>query len=225
MLVVAACYDGAPGAHESRLRLPSAPRASPARRRSSRRHRPREERSGNWLSLKPAQALLNAPDISTTQGLQDRAIIAVLLGCALRRSEVAALTEADRRCSGGLTPEATGAARRANTAELFGVVTGTQRLRSPTVLWCPCGFSAGRAPVGHGARLKTPAPRDRALRWPTMTERFRGWRVWVGAGQGAESSAGGCLRGTPLLRAHDARSNPASCTPRWRRPATAASGA
>ncbi len=51
-------------------------------------------RAGNWLSLKQAQALLNAPDITTTKGLRDRAIIAVLLGCALRRSEVAALTMA-----------------------------------------------------------------------------------------------------------------------------------
>jgi site-specific recombinase XerD len=49
-------------------------------------------RMGNWLSLKQAQALLNAPDITTTKGLRDRAIIAVLLGCALRRSEVASLT-------------------------------------------------------------------------------------------------------------------------------------
>jgi integrase len=49
-------------------------------------------RLGNWLSLKQAQALLNAPDITTTKGLRDRAIIAVLLGCGLRRSEVSAMT-------------------------------------------------------------------------------------------------------------------------------------
>jgi hypothetical protein len=51
-------------------------------------------RAGNWLSLKQSQTLLNAPDISTLKGLRDRAMIAVLLGCALRRSEVAALTMA-----------------------------------------------------------------------------------------------------------------------------------
>jgi len=49
-------------------------------------------RLGNWLSVKQAQALLNAPDAATNKGLCDRAILAVLLGCGLRRSEVAALT-------------------------------------------------------------------------------------------------------------------------------------
>src|SRR5271166_271870 len=49
-------------------------------------------RVGNWLSLRQAQALLNASDVRTKKGLRDRAMFATLLGCGLRRSELAALT-------------------------------------------------------------------------------------------------------------------------------------
>src|SRR3954453_19369083 len=49
-------------------------------------------RVGNWLSLRQAQTLLNTPDIRTKKGLRDRAMFATLLGCGLRRSELANLT-------------------------------------------------------------------------------------------------------------------------------------
>jgi integrase/recombinase XerD len=49
-------------------------------------------RTGNWLDLKQAQALLNAPDITTLEGVRDRALLAVPIGCGLRRTEVSDMT-------------------------------------------------------------------------------------------------------------------------------------
>jgi site-specific recombinase XerD len=48
-------------------------------------------RIGNWLDRQQAEQLLNAPDRSTITGKRDRAILAVLIGCGLRRSEAAGL--------------------------------------------------------------------------------------------------------------------------------------
>lgn len=49
------------------------------------------QRSGNWLSREQAQQLLEAPDLSTRKGIRDQALLAVLLGCGLRREEAAGL--------------------------------------------------------------------------------------------------------------------------------------
>src|SRR5262249_47519962 len=48
-------------------------------------------RLGNWLSANEARALWQSPDVETLKGKRDRAIIAVLLGCGLRRRELADL--------------------------------------------------------------------------------------------------------------------------------------
>jgi len=48
-------------------------------------------RAGNWLTREQAQALINSTDTTTRKGLRDRAILAVMIGAGLRRSEVAAL--------------------------------------------------------------------------------------------------------------------------------------
>lgn len=49
-------------------------------------------RTGNWLTREEAQQWLAAPDKRTMRGRRDRALLAVLIGCGLRRSEAASLT-------------------------------------------------------------------------------------------------------------------------------------
>jgi len=49
-------------------------------------------RLGNWLTKDQAQKLVNSTDKTTLKGLRDRAILAVMIGGGLRRSEVAGLT-------------------------------------------------------------------------------------------------------------------------------------
>jgi len=51
-------------------------------------------RTGNWLTREQAQALLNTPNAETLRGKRDRAILAVLMGAGLRRSEAARLAMA-----------------------------------------------------------------------------------------------------------------------------------
>lgn len=49
-------------------------------------------RAGNWLTKQQAQDIILAPNVLTLKGLRDRAVLAVMIGGGLRRSEVAALT-------------------------------------------------------------------------------------------------------------------------------------
>jgi integrase len=51
----------------------------------------RGTRAGNWLTRDQAQELLNLPDPETLKGKRDRAVLALLIGCALRRSEAVGL--------------------------------------------------------------------------------------------------------------------------------------
>src|SRR5262252_3040425 len=49
-------------------------------------------RLGNWLTAEEARHLWQAPETATLKGKRDRALLAVLLGCGLRRRELAELT-------------------------------------------------------------------------------------------------------------------------------------
>ena len=48
-------------------------------------------RLGNWLTAEEARRFWQTPDPNTLKGKRDRAILAVLLGCGLRRRELADL--------------------------------------------------------------------------------------------------------------------------------------
>lgn len=48
-------------------------------------------RTGKWLTLEQAERLISAPNPATAKGRRDRALLAVLVGCGLRRKEAAAL--------------------------------------------------------------------------------------------------------------------------------------
>jgi site-specific recombinase XerD len=48
-------------------------------------------RLGNWLTAEQCRSLLQAPSTETLKGRRDRAILALLLGCGLRRAELAKL--------------------------------------------------------------------------------------------------------------------------------------
>ena len=52
-------------------------------------------RLGNWLTAEQARTLMQVPNCATLKGERDRALIAVLLGCGLRRREAAELDLAD----------------------------------------------------------------------------------------------------------------------------------
>ncbi len=49
-------------------------------------------RLGNWLTAEQAQSLWRAPDYQRLRGKRDRALLALLLACGLRRHEAVALT-------------------------------------------------------------------------------------------------------------------------------------
>ena len=49
-------------------------------------------RLGNWLTAEQGQALWQGPDRKRLKGKRDRALLALMLACGLRRHEVVALT-------------------------------------------------------------------------------------------------------------------------------------
>ena len=74
-------------------------------------------RLGNWLTLVETQRLIKAPDLTRLKGFRDRAILAVMVGAGLRRSEVAKLKFGDvqQRAGRWVIPDLLGKGNRTRT--------------------------------------------------------------------------------------------------------------
>jgi site-specific recombinase XerD len=93
-------------------------------------------RLGNWLSREDAQALLSRPDTTMQKGLRDRAILAILVGCGLRREECANLTFAHIQQREG----------RWVVVDLIGKRNKTRSIPMPS--WCKAALDAWAAAAG-----------------------------------------------------------------------------
>ena len=74
-------------------------------------------RLGNWLNKEQANDLLNAPNPRTLAGKRDRAVLALLIGCGLRRAELLRLEFKDlqQREARWVLPDLVGKGNRVRT--------------------------------------------------------------------------------------------------------------
>jgi len=84
----------------------------------------RGQRIGNWLTRAQARELLRLPDRTTLKGQRDYVILSILVGCALRRSELAALkvTDIQRREGRWVIVDLVGKGRRVRSVAVPGWV-------------------------------------------------------------------------------------------------------
>jgi site-specific recombinase XerD len=109
-------------------------------------------RTGNWLSLREAEQLITAPGDETLKGKRDRALLGVLIGCGLRRDEVAHLEceLIQQRDARWVVSDLTGKGGRIRTAPV------PAWAKSLIDKWtAAAGITAGRVfrPVNKGDRI------------------------------------------------------------------------
>src|ERR1700731_3701618 len=140
-------------------------------------------RLGNWLTREQAKELLAVPDRSTLKGKRDYMIIALLVGCALRRRELASLMIEDIQMREG----------RWVIADLRGK---GGRIRTVAVpIWVKQGIDAWTSVAGleQGALLRSIRKGGR------IGEGLSDWAIWSVVEQAAKQI------GIERFGAHDLR--------------------
>lgn len=120
-------------------------------------------RLGNWLTREQAKELLAVPDRSTLKGKRDYIVIALLVGCALRRRELATLNIEDIQLREG----------RWVIIDLRGK---GGRIRTVAVpIWVKQGIDAwmGAAKVDKGRLLRPLSKSGKILR-----DELGDWAIW-----------------------------------------------
>lgn len=143
-------------------------------------------RLGNWLTREQAKELLTVPDRSTLIGKRDYVILALLVGCALRRQELAKLAIETIQMREG----------RWVLADLCGK---GGRIRTVAVpIWVKQGIHAWTSAAGiEGGRLLRPVSKGKKAH--VCGETLTDWSVWSVVEQSAKEI------GIEPFGAHDLR--------------------
>lgn len=121
-------------------------------------------RAGNWLLREQANALLNTPSPSTRKGKRDRAILAMLIGCGLRRAELLQLEvgHIQQREGRWVIPDLVGKGNRRRTVPVPAAV------KARVDEWLlAAGITQGKIfrPVNKGGRITGVAIADEKAVW------------------------------------------------------------
>ena len=132
-------------------------------------------RAGNWLSREQASELLNAPDPSTLKGKRDRAMLALLLGCGLRRSELLALEvdQIEQREGRWVIPDLMGKGNRRRTVPVPAAV----KLRIDE--WVCGAGGAGLDRSQSGGKLFRPVSKAGKLNGDSIQDEKGIWQIVV----------------------------------------------
>jgi integrase len=141
-------------------------------------------RMGNWLTREQARELLTVPDRTTLKGKRDAAILGLLVGCALRRAELAALRIEDIQQRDG----------RWVIADMHGKGGRIRTVAIP--MWVKQLTDAWTAEAGHSAgRLLRPVNKSGRV----VGDELGDWAVWSVVEQSAKEI------GIEHFGAHDLR--------------------